>query len=255
MTIFWGPETGHMQVGIEAFQSPDPTGGSTSVTVTVNYYVRSVAWGFNDGQTLELFGNLGGSYPYTMVSGSGQTTQHLIATQAFSVGTSPGGGPSYTFGARVLGNSQGGTPSQSIAFTVGARNTAVPGPVPIFVHTIDQRSAHLPISPPASDGGSPIIEYLVQVSRTLDFAVIVASFPGSFVVTGLHPGTLYYARAAARNANGWGPWNVLGFETLASLYLMNSNGDYVPVDLRYHNGAGYVDATLHVMSSGGTYLP
>ena len=60
-----------------------------------------------------------------------------------------------------------------------------------------------------SSGGVAIIDYRLEVSTASDFAgaTVVTTTSRSATITGLAPGTLYYARVRARNSVGSGAWS------------------------------------------------
>ena len=129
MAIAWSAPSGNLRVGIEAVQSPSTIQASTSyVTLTVNYYVESVRYGFNDNQTLNMFGEISGSVAYSMTSGPNQTVARHVASRSIQVTPSYGSSKVVSFGASVSGMFNGGNPVATYDYRLAARPWQRPRP-------------------------------------------------------------------------------------------------------------------------------
>lgn len=202
----WGPVTNHEQVGIEPYILGDPNSGV--VTVGVRFYVSSVAWGFNDPQTLSVGGTpFGGAYGYTLSTPSGTTQALLVAEQQWNVATRYGGGDHYTFSASVSGHYLGAGPSHAIGFDVPARSAYVPTPPAATVDSVTASSARVFVPPVTNDGGAGVDTYTAAIWRQSDGGVVEQKYGGTATFTGLTRATGYYGAAAAHNAIGWSAWS------------------------------------------------
>lgn len=207
MTISWGAVSGHEQVGIEVTTSSYDT-NSTSIHIYVDYYVRSVSWGFADNQTLTAWGSISNSWNYTLNSPTGGSVQLYVGRHTISnYPISYSGGPTLTFGGTVSGHYQGATPSHSINWSVPARPANVPTAPGVSASNVTASSAYITVTA-ANPRGATIVEYSTEVDNNSDFSSPVATWGGgSGSVTGLSPSTQYYARSRARNSVGWGAWS------------------------------------------------
>lgn len=219
MAVQWGPTSGHMQVGIDVYTDAYDTNTPT-INVYVAFYVRTIAWGANDDQTLQPYvngGAWGGAIGYHINSPSGATTEMHVGTITIPSQTqSYGGGPGYTFQGNVSGSALGANPSHAIGYSLPARPPNVPTQPGISVGPIGATTATVNVS--AADGrGAGVDQYQVQVIRNADSAIIWESYGGSVAVTGLVRNTAYWARAMAHNAVGWGAYAISGVFTTLSL--------------------------------------
>lgn len=208
MATTWGGWHGAMRVGIDIV-APSVSASTTSVTVTVYYYVQT-SERFADDQTLNLTGGFSGPVGYRATGTNGQTTTIHVATRSFSVGTSYSGGPSYTFGAYVSGAYNGAAPSHSRGYTVPARPPSPPGaPAAAKFSNVTSSSVRVTSSVPATNGAS-ILEYRFRRSLNSNYSsgVVDTSHNGHIRdLTGLSRATRYYVAVQARNSAGWGPWS------------------------------------------------
>ena len=91
--------------------------------------------------------------------------------------------------------------------------TAVPGP-PLDVSAIGgDGNARVRWQPPASDGGSPLLEYEVEAAPA-GTPTLVAPTELAAVVGGLANDVEHTFRVRARNQYGWGPWSAPSNVTL-----------------------------------------
>ncbi len=94
-----------------------------------------------------------------------------------------------------------GTPNGTGAFTSTSSTVTVPGAPTNVTATAGNAQATVSFSPPASDGGSPILSYTVTSSPG-SFSATGAASP--ITVTGLTNGTAYTFTVQATNAQGTG---------------------------------------------------
>lgn len=127
MAISWGTTNGHLRVGIDVSQSPSSVSqGTSSVTLTVQYYVQSVSWGFSDNQTLNLSGDASGSFDYFMSSPNNSTVTKYVGQRQVTVPTSYTGTVSRSFTAKVSGAFNGASPSKTRSHSVAKRPSQSP---------------------------------------------------------------------------------------------------------------------------------
>lgn len=127
MAATYGSSSYDLSVGIDVSQSPSSVGsGTSSVTLTVTYYVRVVGRGYSDNQTLTLSGSLTGSYNYSMSAPYGGNATVKVATRTLTVPTSVAGTVSRSFSAKVSGSHNGASPSHSRSATVARRPYSTP---------------------------------------------------------------------------------------------------------------------------------
>ncbi|QZN86603.1 fibronectin type III domain-containing protein [Cellulomonas sp. C5510] len=209
MPIQWGGTTGHMQVGIDVRYDAYDT-NTTAINVYVDFWVRTIAWGAADNQTLTAYVNGGAwsTWNYHLSSPSGATTAQVVGTVTIaSQGLSYGGGPSYTFQGSVSGSALGPNPSHAIGWTLPARPANVPTAPGTSADSVTSSSARVVVR--AADGrGAGVDAYRVRVQRTADGAIVFDQQTGGTVtVGGLARATRYSYFAGAHNAVGWGPWS------------------------------------------------
>ncbi len=251
MAITWGAAQRKLQVGIDVIMSPGSVGAdTTAVTVTVNYYVRAQE-AYADDQTLHYHGSLTGSWGYRLNSSNGTTTDRLIGSRQFSVGTSYGGGPTYTFGAYLSGVWNGAAPSHSRSFTIPKRPPsppAAPGAPPFS--NISPTSVRATVSEPANNG-SAIAAYAYNYSTNANMsgAAQVENNGRVHDIPRLARATTYYVRVAARNAAGWGPYSAIRSVTTAATVpdtmAAPTITDILPTDAR---------ATFAAPNNGGSAI-
>ncbi|QHB37027.1 minor tail protein [Microbacterium phage Matzah] len=124
------------------------------------------------------------------------------------------GTPTISFSASH-GGSVFGTASLAGSFAADRLVTTVPGAPPVvqFLSGRSYTSIPFQIFQPASNGGSAVLDYRIQVATDSVFNEIVSEWTGTGsvqTVTGLTPGVVYYFRYRARNANGSGNWSPVG---------------------------------------------
>lgn len=127
----------------------------------------------------------------------------------------------YYFWGRTR-NSAGYSPWSPVS---SAKTLAVPG-APSFplISDIGQNSFWVSFNPPASTGGSPILEYRVYyntspVDAGAQFMVYTMGTP-LFVNVGLEPATTYHVWTRARSAIGWSPYSeIRTIRTVAGAWI------------------------------------
>lgn len=221
MAIQWGATSGHMQVGIDVrTDAYDWT--TTAVNIYVDYYVRTIAWGANDDQSLAAYinGGLWANFAYHINSASGATTQLFVGTVTIGgQGLSYGGGPGYTFQGNVSGSALGANPSHAISYSLPARPPYYPNPpVGHSVTAIGSDRATFWWTS-GGDNGSSIGNWELQIATDPGFtALVYDQYTGSVTVVGFVRATTYYWRVRALNGVGWGGWsNGPAFTTLATV--------------------------------------
>lgn len=110
-------------------------------------------------------------------------------------------GVSYVFS--VTATNSAGTGPPSAASGVVIPNPSKPGPPTSLSVTPGNGQLTVTWAPPASDGGSPITGYVVDVDLSTETCTWVPG-PLTCTVTGLQNGTFYQLRVYAVNANGVG---------------------------------------------------
>lgn len=220
MAITWGSEEGHERVGIDISQSPSSVGPSTtSVTLTIRFYVQTVSWGFNDSQTLNYSGSVSGSESFTLQSDTSETKTVLVETRTLNVATSYSSSVSRSFSAVISGHYQGATPDHSRSWTVDQRPASPPSePTSFSVSSIGPTSAYLSCSAPSSTNGDAVDNYRWQVATDAGFTDVVydelSGTTRNTTATPLPPGAGLYARVQAINSAGGGDWSTTAsFET------------------------------------------
>lgn len=192
-----GGVEGHLQVCYDIIARD--TGG-----FTVRFYVNSVAWGFNDPQTLNWSGSNGvsGSANYTASSPDGTSREMYHADIGFPA--PPGG--CVSFQANVTGNIFGGNANVSGTDCAAA---APPSPPVVGVRSITSTSANpYSVSPGAENGATTdTLNYRIhRASDNAHMGDLQAGYEGP-TFTNLSPGVAYNAYAQAHNAAGWGSFS------------------------------------------------
>ncbi|WP_336628449.1 MULTISPECIES: fibronectin type III domain-containing protein [unclassified Microbacterium] len=111
-----------------------------------------------------------------------------------------------------------------------------------------------------TDGGSPINGWQLQYATDAAFTqnVVTISSSGTSDLTGLLPGTTYYARARGSNqARGWGPWSATASATTlpslsvsdgtswGSAQIFVSNGTaWTSYPIQYSDGTSWLNPTV-----------
>lgn len=251
MAITWGAAQRKLQVGIDVIMSPGSVGaGTTSVTVTVNYYVRAQE-AYADDQTLHYNGSLSGSWGYRLNASNGTTTDLHVGSRSFTVGTSYGGGPTYTFGAYLSGVYNGAAPSHSRSFTIPKRPASAPNAPSPVVSSVTATSAYLSANGNGNNGAAySNIEY--QTATNASFSGARTHSPGSWngmTVTGLVRATTHWLRARAGNSAGWSGWSsAITFATKATVpdtMAAPTISDILPTEAR---------ATFAAPNNGGSAI-
>ena len=136
---------------------------------------------------------------YTVTSNPGGFTASGAASPIVVSGLA--GGTTYTFTVTAT-NAQGTSPASAASNAVVTPSVAgVPGAPTITAITAGDRSLTIDFTPPASDGGSIIINYTVSCTP----GGITVTGPNSpIVLTGLTNGTPYSCTVRANNAVGAG---------------------------------------------------
>ena len=203
----WGGQSGHMQAGI-GWRNDGYDTNTASINVYIDFYVKSVGWGYNDNQVLNYGGSRGGSFAYNMSSPSGGTVEKYVGTAVIEgQGQNYNGGPVYSASCQVTGAYDGSSPSHYEEFALPARPANVPTAPGLGVDSVTVNSARIVVS--ASDGrGAGVDWYGAWVTSNNappgGGGVIVSSAPGgTFTATGLNAVTTYYAWAQARNGAGY----------------------------------------------------
>lgn len=211
MAIVWGGFTNHLRIGIDCWTDGYDT-YTPSINVYVDVYVQcDSSFNFDDDQTAVLSGSAGGSW--TFHNGL-QANQSVFVGRAVigGQGQSYGGGPTYNFSAVLNGVYLGAGPSVSRSFTLPPRPIRPPAPPssnPAF-SSITATSAVVSWGGTSDAGGSGPDADQLQVSANSGFTAIVHDSTqggSSRTVSGLAPGTTYWARSRIHNAAGWSGWS------------------------------------------------
>lgn len=163
--------------------------------------------------------------------------------------TSAWGASAYVAMGSTLGSATvGGT------VTVPGTATAPPAPQMNAPDQITANSMRLTFSS-RGDGGSPVTNWQLQYATNSAFtgATTIAS-NGNSTVTGLTPGTTYYARAQGKNAVGWGAFsNVVNAKTLSGAYI-SVNGQWKACEVYISTGSAWRVGEVNV-STGSAWKP
>jgi len=104
------------------------------------------------------------------------------------------------------------------------------------------------------DGGAAVDQWQFQVATNSAFTGATSyTSGGTTTVTGLTPGTTYYARARGHNAAGWGAWSATdSMTTLSGIYV--SDGEvWVPQPVRVSDGASTWENVLLKISDSDSW--
>lgn len=222
-----GAASQHQVVCLDIISASAIDQNTTGQYVVVRYSTSSIAWGFNDDQTMSAYGVVGGTWNFHMGTPSGSTTNVVVGDLGVWLPVVYGGGNYYEWGASISGQYLGGTPSHVIGYTVPARPPSVPSAPGIGIGAVTQNTAVVNVTAPGSNGGAGIDAYTTEI--WVNGGGQVQSWAGgSGTATGLIPGTAYLARTAAHNAAGWGPYSGWAPFTTLSGGRVKVNGSWLP---------------------------
>lgn len=254
MTVFSG-FTNHLRIGLDVATDPFNT-FTPNINVYLTWTVQcDSSFNFNDSQTLVMTSPQGDSWTFQNVLQANQTIQfgHTI----FGQGQTYGGGPTYTMAAVLNGVFLGAGPSLSTTFTLPARPTRVPAAPstnPIW-SAVTSTTATVNFGDTTDNGGLGDTDTWLRIATDPGMSNIVwqdtvGTPQFSFSVTGLTPGTTYYAQAAIANADGWGAWSgVSSAKTLAGGHA-RVGGSWTNAVSYVRVGGSWVQATPHVRVGG-----
>jgi len=249
-----GGESGHQVVCLDIISASGIDQNSTSQWVVVRWSTSSVAWGFNDNQTMTGYGAAGdNTWNFHMGTASASSQNVVVADVGVSLPVIYGGGNQYGFGGAISGSYIGGTPSHVIYYTVPARPPSIPCSPGIGVSSVTQNSAYVSVTAPGCNGGAGIDAYTTEV--WVNGGNIVQSWPGgSGTATGLIPGTNYVARTAAHNAAGWSAWTAwVPFTTIAG-GRVKAGSTWVSAGAYIKVGSAWARAQGVWKKAGGTWV-
>lgn len=179
----------------------DTSGNPTGVTTTV------AGCGIVVGASNTVDSNTG-----LTITASLASVPDLVATgMGDNTNSGGGGGLNVLFGTQTSAGATGtatltySTASQKSMVVIALEPVAVtaPGAPTIGAATAGNAQASVAFTAPASDGGSPILDYRITSTPGAITATGIASSPGT--ITGLTNSTSYTFTVAARNAVGYGP--------------------------------------------------
>lgn len=185
-------------------------------------YTYGKSWSITGGVNVSGTFSIQGAQEVVVWSGTIGSTTTLNFTMG-ATGTQGLGGPT--------------TLSVTINRTPPPPSTTVPGaPGAGSNGSVTQTSFNHSFTGPSSNGGKAIDSYQTQIATNSGFTSgsqtkSTKGSPASF--TGLAPGTRYYVRTRAHNANGYGKWS--GTTTVDTVA-----GAYVKVNGAWHKAVPYV---------------
>jgi hypothetical protein len=198
----WGPASAPSNVvmlGSTPSAAPDaPTGVSASIDPSVPG-VATITWSAPASD--------GGAFlrEYRVESSPGGLRYDVKAPATSATATGLSSNIAYTFTVKALndiGYSPASDPSNSVIFSNGGSAATVPAPPTGVTAVAGDGQATVSWTPPADDGGSPIIEYRIAGRGvTYDMTATGASAT-SVVFTGLTNGETYKFKVEAINAVG-----------------------------------------------------
>lgn len=185
-----------------------------------------------------------------LVPGGSLQTLRLDVDGAFNFGRNDTIGPGITSSSGTFA----GTIAGDFDYALGPSE-----PRGVFWDAITTNSMRVDFFAPLTDGGFPLIRYVVDVFRDSDGA-LVATFgtvTGQNVVTGLQPATRYRARVTAQTAvtnlaGSTGPWSAWAYATTLSGGEAHNGTAWVPAISEAFNGTAWVPATSEVFD-GATW--
>jgi len=222
MAIDWGGSSGRHQVGIDISMSPSsPSNSTTSVTLTIKFYVRTDYNSVSDTQTLRISGSGIDTDSVSFSMTSANNTARLVATRKYTRALSYSSGYSASYSASLSGVFSGGTPSNSRSFSIPRRPIDAPSApgTPTASNVQDDRVT-LAWAAPSNLHGSSIDYYRVEIDNQSSFNSInfnPSTTGRSITVTGLSKATTYYVRIRAASNGGASPNSgVRSFKTKAT---------------------------------------
>jgi len=166
------------------WDAPWSTGGSALTEYVVQYSTDRTNWS-------------------TVNTGDGSSTAYTVSSLTNAV--------QYWF--RIAARNALGTSANTADLALAQPGHAVPGP-PAHLEAVPlYRKAVLSWEVPDDDGGSPITDYVVEISSNGTSWTVVpdgTSSTTSVTVTNLDIDAYYYYRVAATNSVGTGPYTLLG---------------------------------------------
>jgi large repetitive protein len=240
---------------------PTPPDAPADLTATSGFREATLAWaapGNNGGSDISDY-----TVQFSADAGTTWTTfQDGVSTSTSATVTGLADSTTYTFRVAAV-NSQGpgawsATASSSTATTPGAPTDPTA--------TAGDASATLAWTAPSSDGGTPVIDYLVQYSAndgaawsTFQDGVSTAT---SATVTGLANGSSYLFRVAARNLAGDSPYTQTSSATTprttpGAPTALTATGGLRQATLDWNapasnGGSAVLDYTIEYSANGGT---
>jgi hypothetical protein len=243
----------HQVVCLDFISATGVDQGTTGQYVVVRYSTSSVAWGFNDDQTMTAYGTISATWNFHMSAPSGQSVNVVVADAGVWLPVNYGTSPVYGFGGVISGQYLGGTPAHEIQWQVPARPPSVPGSPGVSVSNVTQNSAFVTVTAPGSNGGAGIDAYTTEVWVN-GGSQVVSWGGGSGTATGLIPGTNYVARAAAHNAAGWGPYSAWAPFTTIAGGRVKAGTTWVSAGAYIKAGSTWVRAQGVWKKAGGTWV-
>lgn len=207
MTV-WGPESGHLRLGIDWQFDRGIDANTDGVNITVIYTLQSVSYGHNFSATLNLTGGLGGSRGFSFYSPSNSTTSKEIYRETQWVGTSFSEDRTLWYGGYLSGVWNGSSAHVDANPVVGRRPYYQPhSPTNLRVTYVSDTQADLVWDLDATDwnGGYPVDTVFVdrwdQVSwKWVNVATL--GFSKNWTDTSLGTNNRYSYRVISRNPSG-----------------------------------------------------
>lgn len=243
----------HQVVCLDFISATGVDQNTTAQYVVVRYSTSSVAWGFNDAQTMTAYGTISAVWNFQMSTATGSSTNVVVADAGVWLPVNYGVSPVYGFGAVISGQYLGGTPAHQIDWQVPARPPSVPSEPGVSVSAVTQTSAFVNVTAPASNGGAGIDAYTTEV--WINGGAMVQQWAGgSGTATGLTPGVTYAARAAAHNAAGWGPYSPWAYFTTIAGGRVKAGPTWVSAGAYIKAGPTWVRAVGVWKKAGSTWV-
>lgn len=208
MAVQWSATSGRMKVGIDVnFSSVNS--GSTSVTVTVDYYIQVVNWRYDDNQSLNyVWHGQSGWQRHDFRNSQGSTATHTIKllTKVYTQGISHTSSQTHEAKANISGAYDGSAPSLTRRYTLPRRPASVPDAPRTDIDSVASNTMRSRTIQ-GSNNGSGVVEAQQQLSTVSNFSSIAQAWGGSVRDwPNLSPATRYYARSRVRNGVGWSSW-------------------------------------------------
>ncbi len=154
-----------------------------------------------------------------------------------------------TLYVRIRARNSAGTSGWSGGRAFTTLSTAASAPGLGAIADVGPQSATLAWTAPSDNGGEAITGYEVQRATDAGFtsnAVTTSTAASPGTLTGLLPGTTYYAQVRALTSVGPGTWSsVKSFKTLSAVRV-GTGTDWVPALVRVGDGTTWVLATVKV---------